>query len=832
MSSFRQMSFAGGELAPTLWGRSDLAKYAVGLKKCRNFFITKHGAASTRAGTTYVGATKTTATCRLIPFVYSDAPDLSWVLEFGNLYIRFWWVMGDQTTLNPNPDGSGILEITTPYTTADLPFLKYAQQGAVMTICHPSYPAAELKLTSTGMPGNPTWSYGAISFDRPAAGGANFYLQEPLPQLIGVAWNGSSSYNLAAVVSFSGLLYESIAGSNAGHAPYDTDWWTPYTLPVTPREWTWAVSEVWQDSRGILFEKKYRLITKQAVQFYALWNGNIVYVGGGHNAGTQVTSNGLDGGTAGDVYRCIVTGTQGAFLSDGSRWTLDNTVQSPAPLQEDNLPGTILCAPGYPVTIILNGAYANALTDPNFIGLRIYRGRGGVFGWVGDAKWNTATFTDSGEDPDYSIAPPLGTNPFNFYNASGALISTEYPACVTFFEGRRVFGNTVDRPGFIFGSATDDYANFDQKLVPTTDMAVQFELASRRLEDIRFLVGWQKLICGTQSSVWAVAGGNGPLAYNNVDAKVQTSVGASWLDPLVIQGTLLYCRTKGVGVHALGQDVVQQSWTDEDVSILAEHLFTNLTVTDWTYAQDPLQIVWAVRSDGVLLSFTYVKSHDVWAWAWHDTDGAFESVATVPVGTEDRTYVLARRVVGGATVRHLEYISSRAAGLALDANKTVNFSSTPTTVVTGLSHLNGATVMAVADGMVQGPFTVSGGSITLNQPASNAATVGRIYLPQLQTLDLAANGGEVKIKQKTITRVGLELDNSKGVSIGADFDHLTELQQRQVVYAFGSIPATSAFYPIAIAGTWTQGGGVCLQQNSPLPLTVLSVLREVEFGDR
>ena len=45
-----QASFAAGELAPSLWGREDLAKYAVGLRTLKNFTVHPHGGVSNRAG--------------------------------------------------------------------------------------------------------------------------------------------------------------------------------------------------------------------------------------------------------------------------------------------------------------------------------------------------------------------------------------------------------------------------------------------------------------------------------------------------------------------------------------------------------------------------------------------------------------------------------------------------------------------------------------------------------------------------------------------------------------------------------------------------------------
>ena len=47
---------------------------------------------------------------------------------------------------------------------------------------------------------------------------------------------------------------------------------------------------------------------------------------------------------------------------------------------------------------------------------------------------------------------------------------------------------------------------------------------------------------------------------------------------------------------------------------------------------------WVVRSDGALLSLTYIKEQQMLAWARHDTDGVFESVTVIPEGNEDVPY--------------------------------------------------------------------------------------------------------------------------------------------------------------------------------------------------
>lgn len=82
-------SFAAGELAPSLNGRVDLAKYQVGAAVMRNFFVDYRGGASTRPGTQHVGRPRlyvSQAKPRLIPFVFSS--DEAYVLELNENTMR------------------------------------------------------------------------------------------------------------------------------------------------------------------------------------------------------------------------------------------------------------------------------------------------------------------------------------------------------------------------------------------------------------------------------------------------------------------------------------------------------------------------------------------------------------------------------------------------------------------------------------------------------------------------------------------------------------------------------------------------------------------------
>ena len=145
-------NFTAGELSPRLDGRNDLAKYSAGCATVENMVIYPHGAAARRPGTQYVASVKTPAAkTRLIPFEFST--EQTYILEFGNQYIRFY-------RNNGQIESSGsAYEISTPYLTAELFDIKFAQSADVMYITHPNHQTRKLSRT-----GHTSWTLAAVEF--------------------------------------------------------------------------------------------------------------------------------------------------------------------------------------------------------------------------------------------------------------------------------------------------------------------------------------------------------------------------------------------------------------------------------------------------------------------------------------------------------------------------------------------------------------------------------------------------------------------------------------------------------------------------------------------
>ena len=145
-------NFTAGELSPRLDGRNDLAKYSAGCATVENMVIYPHGAAARRPGTQYVASVKTPANkTRLIPFEFST--EQTYILEFGDQYIRFYRNNGQIES------GGSPYEISTPYLTAELFDIKFAQSADVMYLTHPNHQTRKLSRT-----GHTSWTLAAVEF--------------------------------------------------------------------------------------------------------------------------------------------------------------------------------------------------------------------------------------------------------------------------------------------------------------------------------------------------------------------------------------------------------------------------------------------------------------------------------------------------------------------------------------------------------------------------------------------------------------------------------------------------------------------------------------------
>jgi hypothetical protein len=283
----------------------------------------------------------------------------------------------------------------------------------------------------------------------------------------------------------------------------------------------------------------------------------------------------------------------------------------------------------------------------------VYKGKNGVYGFIGRAGDGATGFTDSTVAPDTSDTPPEDRNPFD--------AADKYPGCSTYHEGRQWYARTNQKPQTLWSSASAAFNNMNTSSPSKDSDAITRTIASREVNEIRHLLSLNVLLVWTSGAVWkAWAGAQADvMTPANCAVKPQSYEGVADVPPIGTESSALYVTASGRKVRDVAYEFASDSFQGRNLSILAGHLFEGLTIEEWAYARDPDGIVWCVRSDGVLLGFTYLKEHDVYAWSRHVTDGFVESLATVQEGNESVLYLAVRRTVGGQTVRFVERMASR-----------------------------------------------------------------------------------------------------------------------------------------------------------------------------
>lgn len=456
----------------------------------------------------------------------------------------------------------------------------------------------------------------------------------------------------------------------------------------------------------------------------------------------------------------------------------------------------------------------------------VYKLQGGLYGYIGQTTG--LSIVDDNISPDLGKTPPLYDSVFN-----GA---GDYPGAVSYFEQRRCFAGTTNKPQNIWMTKSGTESNMSYSLPIRDDDRIAFRVAAREANTIRHIVPLTQLLLLTSSAEWRVTSVNSDaITPSTISVRPQSYVGSSNVQPVIINNTLIYGAARGGHVRELAYNWQASGFITGDLSLRAPHLFDTFDIVDMAYAKAPQPMVWFVSTSGRLLGLTYVPEQQVGAWHWHDTDGVFESCTVVAEGGEDALYCVIRRTINGASVRYVERMASRQFSDQADAffvDCGATYSGVPADVISGLGHLEGKTVSILADGAVHPQRVVTGGSITLDIEASTVQ-IGLPIEADLQTLPLAVqlqDGSFGQGRFKNVNKVWLRVYRSSGIFVGPSANELTEAKQR-TTENYGAPPALkSEEIPLVLTPSWADSGQIFVRQSDPLPLTVVSMTAEVALG--
>ncbi|MEK9753366.1 MAG: hypothetical protein VW338_09165 [Rhodospirillaceae bacterium] len=761
MASFIQPSFAGGELAPELYGRVDIAKYHVGLKTARNVYIRFQGGASNRAGLEFVGPCKQHDNPpRLVPFQFKAAD--TYALEFGDQYMRVVRAGGH--------------------------VLEDAQNVVSVTNADP----AVVEITGHGY-----------------SDGDEVYAAD----LGGITRLNGRRFVIANKTTDTFELTDQVTGANIDSSAMDA-----YTSGGTFAR-VYTVSTPWAqaDLRQLKFVQSADTMTVTHPDYDV----------------REITRTDHDAWTVSTptFAPVIATPTGGSVTPQGTTGATTYNYKVTAIADEtfeESLP-----------TAALSTSSGNAtLSDTNFNRVAwsavsgatkydVYKDENGLYGYIGSTE--STQYDDTNYEPDLERTPPQARNPFSS--------TDDKPGAVSYYEQRRVFGGSNNSPDTNWYTRIGNHKNLTVSNPGRDDDAITATLNARQVNEIRHYVPLNDLIILTAGAEWKVnSGGDSAFAASTIKQKPQSYWGSSHVPPIVIGGDVLFVEESGSYVLSLTYQLDTDSYRGPDMTLLSSHLFEGYETTEWAFAKMPYRLVHTVRDDGESMCLAFNRDQEVVAWTHWDTDGDFESVCAIRestvAGREDAVYYVVERSINGNTVRYIERLHSRYFTAVEDCffvDSGVTYDGSAATTITGLDHLEGESVVALADGNVVRNLTVTDGAITLATAAAKVH-VGLGYTSDLETLDVEAPQGTIQGKLKKISKVVVRFLKSRGLFIGPDSDNLVEMKQREFELMGNPTDLLTGTKEIIIKPSWNTNGRIFMRQSDPLPMTILAVVPELTVG--
>ncbi len=451
----------------------------------------------------------------------------------------------------------------------------------------------------------------------------------------------------------------------------------------------------------------------------------------------------------------------------------------------------------------------------------VYRSVNGVFGYVGTTS--TTSFTDDKIEPDLTSTAPIYTNPFEDENN---------PACVNYFQQRKIFACLADSPQQLVASQTSTNNNFNISRPLNATDSINITLSEREVNEIRHIIALNDLIILTSGGEWKLNGSDGAFtASSSLVASPQSFYGCSNVPPVVSGNMILFVQSGGSVVRDLGYTYISDSYDGEELSIFANHLFENKQIIDMAYSKEPYRILWCVMSDGTVNALTYNKKQEVAGWHRHETQGEFESVAVIREGYEDVAYFVVKREINGETKRFIERMASRYVeetqeGIFLDCALTYDGDAIQT--IYGLDHLEGETINLLADGCLVEGKVVTNGTVELDYPASKIVA-GLPYEFELETLNL--EGENTHGILKIVNEISINVDKSREDFFVVGSDNTVFQNSRSIDSVNDANYLHTGKVTVFPYSDYSEDATVHVKQTYPFPLTINSISLDITVAD-
>lgn len=305
-------------------------------------------------------------------------------------------------------------------------------------------------------------------------------------------------------------------------------------------------------------------------------------------------------------------------------------------------------------------------------------------------------------------------------------VTRGWPRTGIYAEDRLFMGGFASRGDGYLASRTGEYFDLNAEL-ETAASGFVFGLNADGAEDILRFHRGPHFIIFTDARHYYIA--NPP--FNRQQPPNQRTSETPGIqpncEPVEIEGRIMYVANDGSQLLSAQYSDTTQKYDTTPISLLANHLVRGIvsSALQRSNSDTVANRLFLVRDDGDLTLGGIIRNQDVTGFFPWRTDG---DVIDICVDGAGRAYALVVRPIGAGTGVTFEELT-----LDTFLDCTVSIAQAESVTVTGLGVHEGRTVWAKADGDHYGPFTVSGGTITLPHAAS-AIEVGRWIAPRLELM--------------------------------------------------------------------------------------------------
>jgi hypothetical protein len=427
-----------------------------------------------------------------------------------------------------------------------------------------------------------------------------------------------------------------------------------------------------------------------------------------------------------------------------------------------------------------------------------------------------------------------------------------YPRTVCFHEQRLVWGGAKWTPLTFWMSVSGDFENMLPSELDSTvldDSAITYTLASAKANVIKWIISGPTLVIGTSGDDWQVRAANSineAITPSNIKAIAYTSNGTlQTTKPAIVGSSVVFVDRSANRLHELYYAFTEDKVDTDELSVISEHILRDHGGAIATaYQQNPHSVYWILCADGTLVGVTINKKQEVAAWHHHTVGGGLvESISVIPSedGKEDHLWVVVNRTISGSAKRTIEvleedfYPASRTSRLGMrfpDGHTTL--SGWTSTVISGLNHLEGLSVIPVVDGVALAAEVVTGGAITMDSAAVSEVVIGIQSNANLESLppEGGSQHGTSHGKVKRLVSIDFRWLSCNSFSFGPSASSL--VSQSLPVNVPDASPDTVWFtgtYRVLGAHGYDVESGWYLRQANPYPLNVLFAVTTLETNE-